>query len=147
MLRYICFKNLIVRFSRHPCLNFFMRINFIQDNNICNSIKMRSRRLLGPSTHLFYLVKVKHEYKLLIFHFNCSRIWMTFKKYIKTIVRNVINYQEMSEKLMDDNSAIQIPIVKKSHNLTFQKSSPRSDVITIIKYRITNYKWRQNKIH
>lgn len=122
---YLCLND-VVRISRHPYMFFFVRSKFIDDFKYnYNNIKVRSRRLLGPSTHLTFIVKVYHEYKLVDCQIIYNEICMKHDMYIKLIVKKILNYHDLSEKLMDSNSAIRLSITKKNiistvHRYTFK---------------------------
>ena len=136
---YICFKNVIVKLSRHPRIIFFMRMSLtLHCYNHINT-KVRSRRLLGPSTVLVRFTKIYSKFKLTIYPVSC---------YINQKKSNdgKVNYcLYVSGKLMGDNSAIQISIPQMLHKNSPSKTI-RSNLLssTKNKYRKTNYIWLQN---
>ena len=135
---YICF-NVTVKLSRHPRITFFMRMSLTL--HCCNHIntKVRSRRLLGPSTVLFRFTKIYSKFKLIIYPVSC---YINHKKSID----GKVNYcLYVSGKLMDDNGAIQISIPQILDKNSSLKPI-RSNLLSSKKneYRKTNYIWLQN---
>ena len=67
----ICFENVIVKISIHPLIIFLLRIGLsLHSYNRINS-KVRSRRLLGPSTVVVRFSKKLRELKLIIYPDTC----------------------------------------------------------------------------
>ena len=97
---FICSENGIVKISRHPRIIFFMTLGLSLHSYNRIITKVRSRRLLGPSTVSVRFTKKHNEVKLTIYSVTY------YINYKKSIDGKVNYYLYVSGKFTSDNGAI-----------------------------------------